>query len=630
MRRTLAGLLIAAAFAVPAIAAQSPRAPAASLSSTPGFDVVEASIAELQSAMTAGTVTSRELVSLYLARIRAYDHDGSRLNSMIALNPAALTTADALDRERRAGHVRGPLHGVPIVVKDNYETTDMPTTGGSLALEGFHTGRDAFMVRRLREAGAVIVGKTNMHELAAGITSVSSLGGQTRNPYDPSRNPGGSSGGTGAAVAASFAAAGMGSDTCGSIRIPSANNNLVGLRGTSGLSSRFGIIPLSHTQDIGGPLARSVADLATMLDATVGRDAADGTTAGSEGHIPPSYLAGLRRDALKGARIGVLKSLFGSEPEDEEVSQIVRRALDGMKKQGAEIVEMDIPGLEQLIDGSSVIDAEFKFDLIDYFAQFPDAPVHSLADIIDRGLYHAELETTFKRRNAGEARETDAYRRARVRRDTLRALVLGEMSEQRVTALAYPVLRRRPATIGEPQRGTNCQLSAGTGLPAISMPAGFTDDDVPIGVELLGAAWSEPALLSLAYSYEQAAHPRRAPITTPPLVGGKAPAPRVATGVLADKSGRDSVHFTLRDDVVRGRLSYAFESGRGSTIVSAAIRRDAGGPIVAVLMTPADTATVGEAPVAAAAQIALSAGTAVIEVRTSSGDTLAGAIAFAR
>jgi amidase len=420
----------------------------------------------------------------------------------------------------------------------------------------------------------------------------------------------------------------MGSDTCGSIRIPSANNNLVGLRGTSGLSSRFGIIPLSHTQDIGGPLARSVADLATMLDATMGRDAADETTAASEGHIPASYRSALRADALKGTRIGVLKKLFGSEPEDEEVSRIVRRALDEMKKQGAEIVEMDVPGLEELIDGSSVIDAEFKFDLIDYLAQFPNAPAHSLADIIDRGLYHAELETTFKRRNAGEARETDAYRRARIRRDTLRALVLGEMKEQRVAALAYPVLRRRPATIGEPQRGTNCQLSAGTGLPAISMPAGFTDDDLPIGVELLGEAWSEPALLSLAYSYEQAVHPRRPPITTPPLVDGKAPAPRLAIGILADKSGRGSVRFTLGDDVVRGRLSYAFEPAPGSTVVSAVIRRSATGPVVAVLITPADTAMAGEAPIAAAAQIALSGGTAVIELRTSSGNTLAGAVVF--
>src|SRR6185503_7282095 len=189
--------------------------------------------------------------------------------------PHALDDADALDRERRARGSRGPLHGIPIVVKDNYATIDMPTTGGSKALAGFETHRDAFMVKKLRDAGAVIIGKTNLHELAYGITSISSMGGQTRNPYDPSRNPGGSSGGTGAAVAANFAAAGMGSDTCGSIRIPAANNSLFGLRGTMGLSSRDGIIPLSHSQDIGGPLARSVTDLAILLDATVGADDGD-------------------------------------------------------------------------------------------------------------------------------------------------------------------------------------------------------------------------------------------------------------------------------------------------------------------------------------------------------------------
>ncbi len=628
MRRTLAGLLIAAACAATPTVAQSRRSSAAP--ALPDFDVMEKSIADLQAALEAGAVTSHALVVLYQARIRAYDHDGPRLNAMIALNPLALDAADALDRERRAGHVRGPLHGVPIVIKDNYETADMPTTGGSLALAGFRTGRDAFMVRRLREAGAVIVGKTNLHELAAGITSVSSLGGQTRNPYDPSRNPGGSSGGTGAAVAANFAAAGMGSDTCGSIRIPSANNNLVGLRGTLGLSSRFGIIPLSHTQDIGGPLARSVADLALMLDATVGPDAADATTAASDGHIPPSYRAALRADALKGARIGVLKSLFGTEPEDEEAGGIVRAALGAMQKQGAELVDVNIPGLEDLLNGSAVIDAEFKFDLMDYLGQFSSAPVHSLGDIIDRGLYHVELESTFKRRNADEARETDAYRRALVRRTVVRDLVLGEMKEQRVDVLAYPVLRRRPASIGEPQRGSNCQLSPSSGLPAISVPAGFTDDGLPIGVELLGAGWSEPQLLSLAYAYEQATHPRRPPPTTPGLVDGKAPAPRTAAGVLTLHGAPVDARFTLLDDVVRGTLSYAFVPAPGSTIVSATIRRGAKGAVVAVLLTPSETSLTGQTPIGAAAQAALRDGDAIVALATDHGDLLTASVKFAK
>src|SRR6185436_16036061 len=257
------------------------------------FDVAEATIDQPQQAMAAGQVTSAQLVDLYFARIDAYDKTGPKLNAILWLNPRARAEAEALDRERAARGPRGPLHGIPIVIKDNYDTADMPTPAGSKALDGAMAARDAFQVRKLREAGAVIVGKTNLHEFARGITTISSLGGQTRNPYDPTRNPGGSSGGTGAAVAANFAAAGMGSDTCGSIRIPAANNNLVGLRGTQGLSSRTGIVPLSSTQDIGGPIARSIPDLAVMLDAVVGADPADASTAVSNGHIPPSYRAAL-------------------------------------------------------------------------------------------------------------------------------------------------------------------------------------------------------------------------------------------------------------------------------------------------------------------------------------------------
>src|SRR5215471_16346701 len=218
-------------------------------SAPPSFEVFEATIPQLQEAMQSGRVTSRQLVEAYLARIRAYDVDGPKLNAIIATNPNALKNADALDRERAEKGGRGPLHGVPVIVKDNYNTTDMPTTAASIALAGFIPNRDAFQVRKLREAGAVIIAKSNMHELASGIVTISSLGGQTRNPYDPARNPGGSSGGTGAAVAANFAAVGMGSDTCGSIRYPAAENSLVGLRPTMGLSSRAGIVPLSHSQD---------------------------------------------------------------------------------------------------------------------------------------------------------------------------------------------------------------------------------------------------------------------------------------------------------------------------------------------------------------------------------------------
>ena len=400
--------------------------------------------------------------------------------------PGPCDEADALDRERAEKGPRGPLHGIPVLVKDNYDTAGMPTSGGALGLATLQPAADAFQVKRLRDAGAVILGKTTMHELAAGITTISSLTDQTRNPYDLQRVPGGSSGGTGAAIGASFAAAGMGSDTCGSIRIPAANQNLVGLRGTQGLSSRTGVMPLSSTQDIAGPLARTVTDLAIMLDATVGPDPADPITAEGASHIPKTYRESLQADGLKGARIGVLRALFGTAPEDEEVAGIVRKAVDALKAQGAEVVDVAVPGLDDLLRESSVIGDEFKFDLADYLARQPNPPVKSLGEILERGLHHAQLDQTFRLRNTPETRDTEHYRQALVKRRALRAAVLATLEEQRLEAVAYPTLRRKPALIGEVQIGTTCQLSATSGLPAISMPAGFTVDGLPIGVELLG------------------------------------------------------------------------------------------------------------------------------------------------
>jgi Asp-tRNA(Asn)/Glu-tRNA(Gln) amidotransferase A subunit family amidase len=532
------------------IAARLAHGQAPAAGSAPAFDVQEKTIAELQAALASGAVTSRQLVLGYLARIRAYDLQGPQLNAMLAMNPKVLEIADAMDRERAARGPRGPLHGIPIVVKDNFETVDMPTTGGSLALTGFMTGRDAFQVKRLRDAGAVIIGKTNLHELAAGITTISSAGGQTRNPYDPSRTPGGSSGGTGAAVAASFAAAGMGSDTCGSIRIPSANNNLFGLRGTAGLSSRDGIIPLSHTQDIGGPLARTVADLAIMLDITVGADPADAVTRASAGHIPSSYRGLLKADGLKGVRIGVVKELFGSSLEDDEVAGIDRKALEAMKKAGAELVEVTLPAVGDQMRGSAVIDAEFKFDLRP-LSRWPDAPVHSLGEILERGDYSDALDTMFRRRNARTAPDTPDVALAHAKRAELLETATRAIDAQRLDVLAYPTLRRKAAIIGEPQRGAeNCQLSASTGLPAIAMPAGFTDDGVPVGVELMGPAWSEGKLLAMAFAYEQATHPRRAPPSTPALVNNKAPS------VLTFIVNLGGAHVTFSFDPMAGSLAW--------------------------------------------------------------------------
>jgi amidase len=625
MTRSVAALLTAMSIAT-AAAQRAPRGtPAAP--PPPAYDVMEKTIAELQAAMTRGETTSKDLVTAYLARIAAYDRSGPALNALITVNPRALEAADALDRERASKGPRGPLHGIPVVMKDNFETADMPTTGGSIALAGFMPNRDAFQVQKLRDAGVVIVGKTNLHELAAGITSISSLGGQTRNPYDPARNPGGSSGGTAAAVAANFAAGGMGSDTCGSIRIPSANNNLVGLRGTLGLSSRRGIIPLSHTQDIGGPLARTVTDLALLLDATVGPDDGDPTTAAARGHIPSSYKDGLRPDALKDVHIGVLKNLFGTAADDNEVNTINRKALEAMKAAGAQIEDVTVAGLDDLLRGSSVINSEFKFDLIDYLAQFPAAPVHSLGEILDRGEYDKALDAMFRARNRPTDRETEEYRRARVKRAAVRDLVLATMDELKLDVLAYPPLQRKPAIVGEPQSGSTCQLSASSGLPAISMPAGFTDDGVPIGIELLGRAWTEPRLLAIAYAYEQATHHRRPPSTTPPLVSGRPPSPH--TVVLTT----GSVKTTLIFDATTRRLKFDVMTmaGADSAIAAAVHRAGEGGngPVVFRLLDGMGRPVPGEATLGSVDAIALEAGKLYIEVTTKSGATTRSAIAAA-
>ncbi|HEX6163720.1 MAG TPA: amidase family protein [Vicinamibacterales bacterium] len=550
------------------------------------FEVHEQSILDLQAAMQSGRVTSRGLVESYLARIQAYDQAGPRINSIVMINPRAREEADARDAERADKKVRGPLHGIPVLIKDNYDTADMPTSGGALALATLQPAVDAFQVKKLRDAGAVILGKTTMHELAAGITTISSMTGQTRNPYELFRVPGGSSGGTGAAIGASFAAAGMGSDTCGSIRIPAANQNLVGLRGTHGLSSRSGVMPLSSTQDIAGPLARTVTDLAIMLDATVGEDPSDAITKDSAGRIPKSYRDSLTADGLKGARIGVLRALWGTAPEDDEVAGIVRKALDGFKAQGAEVIDVTVPGLDDLLRDSSVIADEFKFDLAAYLAKIPNAPVKSLGEILDRGLNHAELDATFRLRNQPEKKESEHYRQAMIKRRTLRAAVLATLEELRVDALAYPTLRRKPVLIGEVQGGTNCQLSATTGLPAIAMPAGFTNDGLPIALELLGGAWEEAKLLKYAYAWEQATKPRRAPFSTPPLVKGAAPAPTTAELLVAGAI----VKFNY--DTTTGVLRYEVSAPKMATndrVLGLTIQRsdsDKPGPIVAHLLAP--------------------------------------------
>ena len=546
------------------------------------FEVAEASIADEQKAMAEGRVTSEALVQAYLQRIAAFDQHGPHLNALITLNPNALQEAEALDRERAARGPRGPLHGIPVIVKDNYSTAAMQTTAGTMALLGFVPSRDASQVRKLREAGAVIIAKSNLHELASGITTTGSAFGQTLNPYDPARNPGGSSGGTGAAIAASFAAAGMGSDTCGSIRIPSAFNNLVGLRPTKGLSSIAGIVPLSTTQDVGGPLARTVADLATMLDATIGEDPADPATHLQPTQSRPRFLNALQAGALKGARIGILEPLFGDSADDAEVIRIVRASIEELKQQGAVTISVPLPDLNADLNGSSVINAEFKEDLAKYLASYGNPPVHSLKEIVDGGLFHVSLEGVLTTRVASKGRDSREYQIALAKRAAVQQTILKLLEDQKLDALVYPTMKRRPARIGDPQGGSTCQLSATTGFPAISMPAGFTADGLPVGVELLGRAFDDAKLVSYAYSYEQAEHHRRAPARTPAL-GTMSSVPLLSWQSTANGL---SARFTF--DPTTSELTYnltatGFPEGG---ILAATIHRtekNDSGPVIAVL-----------------------------------------------
>ena len=545
------------------------------------FEIAEATIPELQDAMGAGQVTSADLVDLYLARIAAYDRAGPALNTIVRLNPLAREQAMALDAERAAGTVRGPMHGIPVLMKDNYDMDWMPTTGSSLALAGLRPADNAFQVKRLLEAGAVILGKTNLHELAAGITTISSLGGQTRNPYDPARNPGGSSGGTGAAVAASFAAVAWGSDTCGSIRIPASVHNLFGLRPTKGLSSIDGILPLSHSQDTGGPLARTVTDLAIALDATVGPDPADLATAILEGRETPNFQAALDPAALDGARIGVLEAWMAEQGSAGTVTRVIRDALAEMEALGATVVDVEMPDMDDLLSNTGLIDFEFKFDLMDYLAGVPDAPISSLEEILETGLHHEALDGNFRRRNERITRESPELDETLERRRALTAAVVDLLTRHDLDALAYPTMRQETALIGAAPAGATCFLSAHTGLPALTIPAGFTERGLPVGLELLGRSLDDARLVAFAFAYE-AAHPRRrAPLRTPPLANGAAPFP---VQLATDPPGGNGVDAIMAVDLSTGTLSYriTISAADSADVYGTVLRRTSGedGPVV--------------------------------------------------
>ena len=495
------------------------------------FRVEEATIAGIHQAMADRSLTCRQLVQAYLDRIVAYDHNGPALNAILTLNPKALAEADALDVNYARSGPAGPLHCIPLVLKDNYNTADMPTTGGSASLAGAQPNADALVVAKLRKAGAIILAKANMHEFASGGITVSSLGGQTRNPYDLSRTPGGSSGGTGAAVAANFALAGTGSDTVNSIRSPASANALVGIRPTKGLISRAGIMPVSEAQDAIGPIARTVADAASLLEVMAGYDPNDPATAWSVGQVPAGYGAFLAAGGLNGVRIGVLKTLFGLKPEHREVDAVMAGAVDAMRNAGAQIIEIEEPALDadKLIAENDVQKYELKTSLNAYLATIPNAPSRSLAAIIASGKFHKpSLETTL--RNAEAFRDGMAegdYKERLLRHQRVRQAVMTVMADHQLDALVYPLQKRLVVPIGElNQADRNGILAAVTGFPAITVPAGFSAPTaqaplgVPVGMDILGRPWSEGRLIQIAQGFEQAATVRKPPFSAPALGQG--------------------------------------------------------------------------------------------------------------
>lgn len=488
------------------------------------YSTQEATIAEIHAAMRASELTCRALVQMYLDRIDAYDKKGPALNALVLVNPNALAVADALDAKSARSGLTGPLHCIPVIVKDNYNTVDMPTSAGSLSLQGSMPPADAFQVRKLREAGAIMLAKANMAEFAwSPFETVGSLlPGYTKNPYDLNRVPAGSSGGTAAAVAANFGTVGLGTDTGNSIRGPAAHTSLVGIRSTMGLTSRDGIVPLFLDKDIGGPMARTVADAVAVLEVIAGDDPADPVTADSRGHIPAEgYSRFLVREGLQGARIGVLRQLVTATAHPEVV-QLFERALVDMRRQGAEIVDaVRIPEQDE-IPLAARFCVRLKFDLNAYLASLgPQAPMKTLEEIIASGKFHPSIE---KRMLDAQAEpplaENERCQRAAEHGRRLREAVLRVMEEARLDALVYPTWNNPPRLIGDlntPHGNNSPWLSPPTGFPAITVPMGFVQGTLPAGLQLLGRAWDEPTLIKLAYAYEQATQHRRPPASVPPL-----------------------------------------------------------------------------------------------------------------
>lgn len=518
-------------------------------------DLANATIADLNVAFKNGTLTAETLTELYLARIAAYDKQGPTLNAVITLNPNALSEARALDAERKAGKVRGPLHGIPIVLKDNFNTRDLPTTGGSQLLEGSIPPSDAFVVRKLRDAGVIVLAKANLSEFASGGGSVigatdpalikagqipdgfSSMGGQTRNPHDPTRGPGASSGGTGVSIAAVFAQFGLGTDTAGSIRGPAAANGVVGLKTTRGLISRTGLLPLANYDTI-GEIARSVYDVAVVLNVLAGPDRADDSTKLSAGKVQKDYTQFLKAGSLKGARIGIARDFTGPDPE---TIRITEEAIATLKTLGAVVVD-PVKFPDHLLQMKQPVftlvrNSEFKALIADYLKTLKPGYPRTLEELIAKAAdpktqYRSPEKLVGLRYTSSVALDLNDPVYLAAKNEGYRAVTAGIeaiFAKYQLDALVYPTANRpagliKPATpapaapAGPVVGGESASLFADeTGFPDIAVPAGMTKDALPVTLSFMGQAFSEPTLLGYAYDFEQATHARVLPKHTPAL-----------------------------------------------------------------------------------------------------------------
>src|SRR3954452_11584185 len=483
------------------------------------YPIEEATIDGIHEAMRSGEVTSAALVEAYRERIDALDRGGPRLNSVLAMNEHAAERAAELDAElARTGELSGPLHGIPVLVKDCVETSGIPTTFGSEALTDYTPAHDAVTVRKLREAGAAILGKTTLPDFATSWFSYSSVSGETKNPFDPGRDPGGSSAGTGASIAANLATVGIGTDCGGSIRLPSSFCGLVGVRSTPGVIPRTGSSYLVIFQDTIGPMTRSVADAVTVFDVLAGYDESDPYTAAYViARAPASYRAQLDADALDGARLGLVTNAMGddADPEAAAVNTVVHAAADAMRSSGAEVLEVTIPNLADHIAATSQYVARTKHDINEFLSTRTDL---TLEQIVANGQYHRDLDLIDAVMEGPDDPEDDPdyFRRIGAREDFARETV-NVMARNRLDALVYPTSqvaaptmegRKNWTTLTFP---TNTLIASQTWSPAMSVPAGFTADGLPVGLEFVAAPYDEAPVFRLGYAFEQATQHRRAP-----------------------------------------------------------------------------------------------------------------------